>query len=149
MPRPLRIRFPDAVYHVTNRGNESQAIFADAADARAFMALLEKIAGDPDGPDLLDELQTEEHGSYLMNISDAAATHYRIAAGSEAVLALFEQPRSCCDVIDYLRDLSSVSSVEIDFFVELVDAGILVASSQPAVPSTQRSAALPNGIVDG
>lgn len=112
-------------------------------------ALLEKIAGDPDGPDLLDELQTEEHGSYLMNISDAAATHYRIAAGSEAVLALFEQPRSCCDVIDYLRDLSSVSSVEIDFFVELVDAGILVASSQPAVPSTQRSAALPNGIVDG
>ena len=44
MPRPLRIQFPGAVYHVTNRGNESQAIFADAADARAFMALLEEIA---------------------------------------------------------------------------------------------------------
>jgi REP element-mobilizing transposase RayT len=44
MPRPLRIQIPGAVYHVTNRGNGRQAIFADAADARAFMALLEEIA---------------------------------------------------------------------------------------------------------
>jgi putative transposase len=44
MPRPLRIQFPGAVYHVMNRGNGRQAIFADAADARRFMALLEEIA---------------------------------------------------------------------------------------------------------
>lgn len=44
MPRPLRIQFPGAVYHVMNRGNGRQAIFEDAADARRFMALLEEIA---------------------------------------------------------------------------------------------------------
>ncbi len=44
MPRPLRIQFPGAVYHVMNRGNGRQAIFADADDARRFMARLEEIA---------------------------------------------------------------------------------------------------------
>jgi len=44
MPRPLRIQFPGAVYHVMNRGNGRQAIFEDATDARRFMALLEEIA---------------------------------------------------------------------------------------------------------
>ncbi len=37
MPRPLRIQFPGAVYHVMNRGNGRQAIFEDAADAQRFM----------------------------------------------------------------------------------------------------------------
>ena len=44
MPRPLRIQFPGAVYHVMNRGNGRQAIFEDATDARRFLALLEEIA---------------------------------------------------------------------------------------------------------
>jgi REP element-mobilizing transposase RayT len=44
MPRPLRIQFPGAVYHVMNRGNGRQAIFEDADDARRFMALVEEIA---------------------------------------------------------------------------------------------------------
>jgi putative transposase len=44
MPRPLRIQYPGAVYHVTNRGHEPQAIFADAGDARRFLELLEEIA---------------------------------------------------------------------------------------------------------
>jgi len=44
MPRPLRIQFPGAVYHVMNRGNGRQAIFEDATDARRFLARLEEIA---------------------------------------------------------------------------------------------------------
>jgi REP element-mobilizing transposase RayT len=44
MPRPLRIQFPGAVYHVMNRGNGRQTIFEDATDARRFMALLEEVA---------------------------------------------------------------------------------------------------------
>jgi putative transposase len=44
MPRPLRIQFPGAVYHVMNRGDGRQAIFADATDARRFLGLLEEIA---------------------------------------------------------------------------------------------------------
>lgn len=44
MPRPRRVQLPGAVYHVTNRGLGRQPIFADAADARRFMALLDETA---------------------------------------------------------------------------------------------------------
>ena len=42
MARPLRIEFPDAVYHVTSRGNARQTIFHDDLDNRKFLELLEK-----------------------------------------------------------------------------------------------------------
>lgn len=44
MPRPPRIPLPGAVYHVTNRSQGRQPVFADAADARRFMSLLEETA---------------------------------------------------------------------------------------------------------
>ena len=44
MPRPPRVQLPGAVYHVTNRSQGRQPVFADAADARQFMALLEETA---------------------------------------------------------------------------------------------------------
>jgi len=37
MSRPLRIQFPDAVYHVMNRGAARQATFAGDADHQAFL----------------------------------------------------------------------------------------------------------------
>lgn len=40
MARPLRIEFPDAVYHVTSRGNDRKAIFRDDIDRRKFIAFL-------------------------------------------------------------------------------------------------------------
>jgi putative transposase len=40
MARPLRIQYPDAVYHVTCRGNERQAIFKDDADRTRFLQIL-------------------------------------------------------------------------------------------------------------
>lgn len=42
MARPLRIQYPDAVYHVTCRGNERQDIFRDDADRNRFLHLLEQ-----------------------------------------------------------------------------------------------------------
>ncbi|HEY7609253.1 MAG TPA: transposase [Alphaproteobacteria bacterium] len=48
MPRPLRIQFPGAVYHMMNRGSGRQAIFADAADAQRFIELLAAIAAQLD-----------------------------------------------------------------------------------------------------
>ncbi len=44
MPRPLRVQFSGALYHVTNRGNGGHALFVDATDARHFLALLEELA---------------------------------------------------------------------------------------------------------
>jgi len=40
MARPLRIAFPNAVYHVTSRGNERRAIFRTIGDRVMFLKLL-------------------------------------------------------------------------------------------------------------
>jgi REP element-mobilizing transposase RayT len=40
MARPLRIEFPDALYHVTCRGNEQRAIFRSDRDRKAFLGFL-------------------------------------------------------------------------------------------------------------
>jgi hypothetical protein len=40
MARPLRIQYPDAVYHVTYHGNEKQNIYRDDADRSLFLHLL-------------------------------------------------------------------------------------------------------------
>ena len=40
MTRPLRIRYPGAVYHVTCRGNERRDIFRDDVDREMFLEIL-------------------------------------------------------------------------------------------------------------
>ncbi len=40
MARPLRIEFPDALYHVTARGDGREAIYLDEADREDFLAIL-------------------------------------------------------------------------------------------------------------
>ncbi|MFL6247937.1 MAG: REP-associated tyrosine transposase [Thermoanaerobaculia bacterium] len=40
MARPLRIEFPDALHHITSRGNERRPIFYDDGDRRMFLSLL-------------------------------------------------------------------------------------------------------------
>lgn len=40
MPRPLRIEYPGAWYHVMNRGLEHREIFANPSDGRQFLNLL-------------------------------------------------------------------------------------------------------------
>jgi REP element-mobilizing transposase RayT len=40
MARPLRIEFPGAIYHLTNRGNAGQTIFEDDVDRIAFLSVL-------------------------------------------------------------------------------------------------------------
>ena len=45
MSRPLRIEFPDALYHVTTRGDRREAVFEDDQDRRMFLATLEQVVG--------------------------------------------------------------------------------------------------------
>lgn len=40
MARPLRIQYPGASYHITNRGNERKAIYKDDVDRREFLRIL-------------------------------------------------------------------------------------------------------------
>jgi len=44
MARPLRIEFPDALYHVTSRGNERRPIFRTNRDRKAFLDFLGQAA---------------------------------------------------------------------------------------------------------
>jgi putative transposase len=85
MPRPLRIQFPGAVYHVMNRGNGRQAIFADATDARRFMALLEEIAA---------PLEWRFHAFCLMTNHYhfvVHTPHANLSAGMQALAARYTQ----------------------------------------------------------
>src|SRR6056297_1189667 len=44
MSRPLRIEYPDAWYHVMNRGRRDEAIFADKKDYQCFVDLLKETS---------------------------------------------------------------------------------------------------------
>ena len=45
MPRPVRIQYEDAFYHVMNRGGARQQIFHGPAYYTAFLQMLEKKRG--------------------------------------------------------------------------------------------------------
>src|SRR3989304_6243544 len=40
MARPLRIEYPGAVYHITNRGNDKKSVFKDDQDRETFLKVL-------------------------------------------------------------------------------------------------------------
>lgn len=43
MARPLRIEFPGAFYHLTERGDRREAIYEDDADRLAFLDLVAEV----------------------------------------------------------------------------------------------------------
>lgn len=42
MPRPLRIHLPDLIYHVLNRGNNRQVIFAEEKDYSHYLEIIKR-----------------------------------------------------------------------------------------------------------
>lgn len=46
MPRPLRLQFDGALYHVTSRGNGKHDIFLSDRDRRFFLKILQEIVSD-------------------------------------------------------------------------------------------------------
>ena len=65
MARPLRIQYPGAVYHITNRGNERKAIFRDDNDRQRFLEILAQS---------VDTYQVVIHSFVLMS------NHYHLLA---------------------------------------------------------------------
>ncbi|MFL6682818.1 MAG: REP-associated tyrosine transposase [Burkholderiaceae bacterium] len=45
MGRPLRIEFPDAVYHVTSRGDRQEPVFRDPTDRRRLLDIVDQAMG--------------------------------------------------------------------------------------------------------
>ncbi len=46
MSRPLRIQYPDAWYHVMNRGRRGDEVFSEGKDYDTFIDLLKEIVED-------------------------------------------------------------------------------------------------------
>ncbi|MCD2450167.1 transposase [Methylicorpusculum oleiharenae] len=46
MTRPLRLEFPNALYHITSRGDRREDIYEDAEDRLIFLTLLGKVVAD-------------------------------------------------------------------------------------------------------
>lgn len=105
--------------------------------------LIERIEGDPDGSHLLDESETGERGTCLMNISEETATAYQVDAGVEAMLGFFAEPRSCREVAQLICEVGGAPLIEASYFAPLVYAGILVAAAPAATEVTQSATLLP------
>ena len=43
MARPLRIEYPGAIYHITNRGNDKKVVFKDDQDRETFLKILAHV----------------------------------------------------------------------------------------------------------
>jgi REP element-mobilizing transposase RayT len=58
MSRPLRLEFPGALWHVTNRGVEQRIIFLDDAEREHFLRVLERV---------IDRYRRQLHAYVLMS----------------------------------------------------------------------------------
>jgi len=107
--------------------------------------LIEKIRNDPDGSRLLDESEAGERNVYLMSASGGMRTAYRIERGMEAVLVLFEEPRSCSEVADLISRITG-TRVDASYFAPLVDFGILI-DPQNAIATESKTVASRAGFI--
>src|SRR5437879_3973667 len=48
MPRKLRVEYPEAIYHVMNRGDRREPIFRDEEDRKVFLLTLGQCCGKTD-----------------------------------------------------------------------------------------------------
>ena len=53
MSRPLRIKYPDAWYHILNRGRRSENIFSDEEDSYFIYGVVGRNFGNVEHPDCL------------------------------------------------------------------------------------------------
>lgn len=75
MPRPLRIEFPGALYHVTARGERREDIFVDDADRARLLAVVAQAIRGAIAVVLPDEQSLPLRGSYRVSqavLADAA-----------------------------------------------------------------------------
>jgi REP element-mobilizing transposase RayT len=67
MARPLRIEYPDALYHLTSRGDGREDIFSDDTDRREFMRVLATV---------VDRFEWQLYAYCLMD------NHYHLMVGT-------------------------------------------------------------------
>jgi hypothetical protein len=91
--------------------------------------VLERITRD-DGARLVDESVMGERGVYLVQVAGPGSKSYRIDEGVEAILTLFEEPRTCTEAIRTICEATGLPELDRGFFEDLVRAGILVGGER-------------------
>ena len=107
------------------------------SDMHDCALLMDRIAHDA-GSQLLDDADLRERDTVYVLTSSASC---RTASGVEAILSLFEQPRSCREVSRSVCAATGVASIDDRFFEDLVRAGILTAPVKTAMETSRLGAA--------
>lgn len=94
--------------------------------------LLELIEAQPASVRLIDESEAGERGVYLLKAAGEASIISQIDPGVEAILGLFEEPRTCGEVADFVCQATGVSTLGPSFFEDLVEQAIIVPSTAAA-----------------
>jgi len=94
-------------------------------------ALIERIRQDSTGAGLFAESELSDRVTYVLTSS---ATTYRIDPDLQALLSLFEQPRSCREVTDLVAEVSGMDGLSTSYFAPFIDAGILISRPR-CIPS--------------
>jgi len=87
--------------------------------------LVNRIEKHPPGAGLLEESDTGELATYLIN----GSTVCWVDPGVQAILDLFDEPRICSEVAELVSDALGTSEISLAVFEALVHAGLLVSSS--------------------
>jgi len=115
LPRAEAAAFdPDAPYRL----DAGVRVLADMHDCERVLA---RIAQDAGSSLLDDDAIREPDGVYVLTPSSS----YRIDPGIEVILSLFDEPRSCRDVIRSVNEATGMPAIDVGFFEDLVRAGIL------------------------
>ena len=75
MSRPLRIEYPNAWYHVMNRGRRAEKIFKDETDNKVFVGLLKESA-ETWNVNIAAYCLIPNHYHILVNTPDANISRY-------------------------------------------------------------------------
>ena len=68
--------------------------------------------------------------SHLVSRHGSRVSSWQLDDGVAAILSLFDQPRRCSDVVEWLRDAAGVEPSTDAFFADLVEQRVLVAEDE-------------------
>ncbi|MFN7573069.1 MAG: B12-binding domain-containing radical SAM protein [Betaproteobacteria bacterium] len=92
--------------------------------------VLQRIRECPADAALLDDAQFAQRRSYLVARRGAGAVSWCLEPGAAHLVSLFEQPRRCTEVVEWMRQAAGGATVDVAFFATLAREQVLVAAMQ-------------------
>jgi len=112
---------PDRCYRLQPQAR----VLADLHDCEQ---VLQRIRECPVDAALLDDAQFAQRRSYLVTKRGAQAVSWCLEPGAAHLVSLFERPRRCTEVIEWMRQAAGGTTVDPTFFATLAREQVLVAA---------------------